>query len=232
MRFVVITAFLVAWQANIALPQQVSQNNDAALQYFFNNPFFADFFESRGYDACFMFAIVAPELWRYNAIRDKAETLSLQVLYVEAGSEYGNFSIGRFQMKPDFAEYAEKYAATSKHLQQLFPEIIAYKAETEREIRRERMGRLSSEKWQCLYLALFYEIIADRFPDKKFVNTAEKLLFYASAYNYGLDADENKITAWIHQQAFPVSPSGRKTAYATIALEYYEKSKLTDACKL
>ena len=45
-------------------------------------------------------AVVFPELVRYSALRDKMVITLLKTLYINLGSDYANFSIGRFQMKP------------------------------------------------------------------------------------------------------------------------------------
>src|SRR5690349_1204457 len=52
-------------------------------------------------------AIIFPELIRYNAVFDALEIESLKFLYVSEGTDYANFSVGFFQMKPSFAEMVE-----------------------------------------------------------------------------------------------------------------------------
>ena len=49
-------------------------------------------------------AVVFPELIRYSALRDKMEITLLKALYINLGEDYADFSIGKFQMKPSFAE--------------------------------------------------------------------------------------------------------------------------------
>ena len=61
-------------------------------------------FEEFEVDADIAIAIVFPELIRYSRWQDAIETAAVNGLYVAGGKEKANFSIGRFQMKPSFAE--------------------------------------------------------------------------------------------------------------------------------
>jgi hypothetical protein len=60
-------------------------------------------------------AVIFPELLRYSALRDRMETSLLKSLYVNLGEEYANFSIGRFQMKPSFAEVIRSKSVSFYH---------------------------------------------------------------------------------------------------------------------
>ena len=53
-------------------------------------------------------AVVFPELIRYSALQDFIETTAVKVLYLQGGTRGADFSIGRFQMKPSFAEALER----------------------------------------------------------------------------------------------------------------------------
>ena len=53
-------------------------------------------------------AVVFPELVRYSALRDYMETAAVKALYLQKGVKGADFSIGRFQMKPSFAEDIER----------------------------------------------------------------------------------------------------------------------------
>ena len=64
-------------------------------------------FEEFGVDARLAEAIVFPELIRYSRWQDEIETAAVNGLYVLQGTSGANFSIGRFQMKPSFAEEVE-----------------------------------------------------------------------------------------------------------------------------
>ncbi len=52
-------------------------------------------------------SIVFPETIRYNTFKAFFETSSLELLYINNGSEAVDFSIGYFQMKPSFIEELE-----------------------------------------------------------------------------------------------------------------------------
>ena len=64
-------------------------------------------FEEFGVDARLAEAIVFPELIRYSKWQDEIEKAAVNGLYVLQGTNGANFSIGRFQMKPSFAEEVE-----------------------------------------------------------------------------------------------------------------------------
>ena len=53
-------------------------------------------------------AIVFPELIRYSMWQDEIERAAVNGLYVTKGRDGADFSIGRFQMKPSFAEDVEQ----------------------------------------------------------------------------------------------------------------------------
>ena len=53
-------------------------------------------------------AVVFPELVLYSALQDCIETTAVKGLYLQGGTRGADFSIGRFQMKPSFAEALER----------------------------------------------------------------------------------------------------------------------------
>ena len=120
-------------------------------------------------------AIVAPEVCLYSSLSDKAETYTLKVLYAQTGK--GNFSIGYFQMKPLFAEQIETIISSQNILKSKYFELIIDE-DTAQATRAERVARLSSLKYQVLYLAAFYEIaslkVANWKSTKKKYNSASK----------------------------------------------------------
>ena len=62
-------------------------------------------------------AILFPELIRYSVYKDFFETQALELLYIDYGKKTADFSIGRFQMKPSFAEAVEAYILAHEQLQ-------------------------------------------------------------------------------------------------------------------
>lgn len=192
-----------------------------ALQFFDTNNNFTNESKNSGISPEFLFSIVAPEISNYWATLDFAETVSLSVLYVQAGKDYGNFSIGLFQMKPSFVEDLESWITKDSLLTEQFKEMLFYTSSVPKEIRRERIRRLSKAKWQTIYLNAFYKILEKRFATLLFDSKREKLLFYASAYNYGFTKPAEEIDAWSKQKAFPSFFTSEQYSYAEVALEFY-----------
>ena len=62
--------------------------------------------------ADFIYSIVAPEITQYSFIRNTLESYTLNVLYVQYGRAYADYSIGFFQMKPSFIEEHGKTYST------------------------------------------------------------------------------------------------------------------------
>jgi hypothetical protein len=145
------------------------------------------------------------------------------MLYVKGGNMYANFSIGRFQMKPAFAESIEDFLIKNK---MKGVKLFQYETKNEKEIRQERVKRLSELLWQIQYLKAFYLIINHRFPNKKFSSDVEKVKFYAAAYNLGFLQTEQKIEDWQKGRFFPygkAQPSKKQYIYAEIAADFFKK---------
>lgn len=167
-------------------------------------------------------AIVFPEILRYNAWSDYAETTTLEILYINYGEYYADFSIGYFQMKPSFAEKLESFA--QKNQLKSFENLYQYSIKDEVDMRALRLQRLQHTEGQLQYLKLFIEVMKKRFPEKYKKNNVEKLKFYASAYNLNFLASETAINEWAEKEAFPeVWILGQKQYnYTAIAIYFYE----------
>jgi hypothetical protein len=174
---------------------------------------------SAGLPARFIFAVVAPELTQYSHLRNKLETYSLKVLYVQNGKAYADFSIGCFQMKPSFIERMEEYLLADSLLRVKYASCL-FSAPEARTSRVERIDRLSTVKWQMTYLALYCETINRKFGNLAFSNEAEKLRFYASAYNCGFHKSEQQIKETAQKSLFPHF-SSVKYRYDDIALWFF-----------
>ena len=168
--------------------------------------------------------IVFPECMRYSVYQDKLETWSLEFLYTNYGKEYSDFSIGKFQMKPSFAEKIEE---TIKNDSTSFYKYrFIYKhanSESEHLIRMARVYRLKTLEWQILYLCCFYKIAEKNFSSINFVSSEDKISFYATAYNLGFWKNKAEIEKWRNIKLFP---SGKidnfnNFSYGDIASEYY-----------
>ncbi|HBX50433.1 MAG: hypothetical protein A2275_11875 [Bacteroidetes bacterium RIFOXYA12_FULL_35_11] len=177
-------------------------------------------------DHVFAVSVVFPEIIRYSIFKDFFETTALESVYVKFGKEYADFSIGRFQMKPSFAEKLESALSASDSLSEKYKKIIHYKNKDENGIRLERVQRLKMLSWQLLYLNGFIDVVNSKFPDSNFSNNFEKINFYATAYNYDFSKTKDNINAMIHIKSFPYGGCNNKHqySYGDISVEYYKKN--------
>ncbi|NDV46771.1 hypothetical protein D0T49_06895 [Paludibacter sp. 221] len=203
--------------------RQYQYECDKALKFYTENKnLFRKAAEKTNLSPAFLFAIVAPEITQYHHLSDKIETYSLKVFYVQRGKEYSDFSIGCFQMKPSFVEQLENDLLLHDDLLPLYENCL-FKDADSREARVERIERLSSAEWQTEYLALFCHLLSKRFAGKTFRTEKEKLQFYATAYNSGLQRTEEEIENISKKSLFPrFSPT--KHSYAGIAYWFYSQT--------
>ncbi len=166
-------------------------------------------------------AVAFPELTRYSYIRDVAETSALELAYV-LGAE-ADFSIGKLQMKPSFAETMERLAddALRARFPGLFPGGI-----DERTARGLRIRRLKSDEAEADYLALFLILLRRRHPDLERGGPAAVAIL-AAAYNAGPEAPRAVLEEAAAARLFPYGRSykGEQFGYAEIARLYYEGSR-------
>lgn len=164
-----------------------------------------DALRKAGYDPAFAKAIIYPELLRYSQFRDQLETIALQVLYIQLGSAYADFSIGPFQMKPSFASRLDE-------LQENEPN------------REKRIAALTTTAGQFAYLRNFLTAMDKRYESMRWSSTAEKLRFYAAAYNVGFHRSYEGIVKSADQAQFKLTEWSRKTyRYTDLALAFYQE---------
>ncbi|MDR2804544.1 MAG: hypothetical protein LBB85_02730 [Dysgonamonadaceae bacterium] len=173
----------------------------------------------------FLFAVVAPELTQYSYLRNKLETYSLKVFYVQAGKAYSDFSIGYFQMKPSFIEKLEEYVSADSLLKTRYA-FCLFDRPDERASRTERISRLGTVEWQIKYLAVFCGIVNQKFAAVAFSTEEEKLRFYASAYNCGFHKTATQIKEMEQKSIFPRF-STQKFKYADISVWFYNRRKFS-----
>ena len=182
-----------------------------------------------GVDPDFTISIVFPEILRYSAIRDWAETKAIEVLYTQYGNKYADFSIGRFQMKPTFAEEIERQ--WNLHLQHLNPnsKLPGKFAINESENSRyERLKRLNDINWQLKYLAMFKILIEQKFKENKWSDIQSKLHFFATAYNSGFMKEYSSLlSSETHNDFYTgiLKPSICYN-YGNIAVDYFLKYRI------
>ena len=195
-----------------------------ALNFLDLNLWIADSATRWGIDPDVTRAVVFPELLRYSALRDQLEVSCLKTLYVQFGEEYADFSIGRFQMKPSFAEKLERLwmrSTRSRYSCVRFDTTISVRA------RKERVYRLETLEGQVRYLCLFTCLLPDLHPGVNDLGGEERLRFYATAYNYSFTAKFGVIQAETRKKRFFTTlfacPGTKYYNYSDIAYFYYSR---------
>lgn len=143
----------------------------------------------------FAYGIVFPGMVKYSAIRDVMETGAIKTLYVQSGRKYSHYTIGRFQMKPSFAELVERNATRQK--------LTPYKFDLKNnaKARGERARRLDSQEWQVRYLVIYIHLMDKRFAHIVWKSDEDKLRFYATAFSVGFNRDERTINRMMSTKA-------------------------------
>jgi hypothetical protein len=189
-------------------------------------PAIAEQSELFGTDKTIIGAIVFPELVRYSKFRDFLETVLLEQLYTDGGTEAANFSIGMFQIKPSFVEHLENSVKSDTNLA-IYNFISEYDSDNIKEIRKKRLDRIKTINWQMFYLNCFYSMMEMKFSDEIFRTTEEKVRFYATAYNHGYNCSASEIRKWQNIKTFPHGYKSKKKnySYADISAYFYQQIK-------
>ncbi len=174
-------------------------------------------------------AVVFPEILRFSALEDLIQVRALKVLYVQYGKSYANFSVGRFQMKPAFAEQVERdsnrlLAAENRAAAgaPFFPSADTV------ENRRDRVLRLDDIRWQVRYLGLFMRIMDRKLAQTAFADERERLRFFATAYNAGYTRSEKAIRRLMPLKSYHTALFDPETkyCYADVALFFFDRFSL------
>jgi hypothetical protein len=104
-------------------------------------------------------AVIFPELTRYSFWRDAVESSVLELSYLLGNDT--DFSVGKMQMKPSFAEMLE--ADADEYSRSSFPQLFL--SGDLPAVRLQRLDRLKNLNGQASYLAVFLRIMGSRFPD-------------------------------------------------------------------
>jgi hypothetical protein len=154
-------------------------------------------------DGSIAIAVVFPELIRFSALEDEIQARGLKVLYVQYGRACANFSIGRFQMKPSFAEQIERDAArmftAGERAAAGMPDFALEDTQAARE---QRILRLDDLAWQVRYLRLFMLVMARRYAGASFAGPEDRLRVYATAYNAGYASGITALRKKMRQKTF------------------------------
>ena len=156
-------------------------------------------FEQFDVDPRLAVAIVFPELIRYSMWQDEIERAAVNGLYVSKGTDGANFSIGRFQMKPSFAEEIEQEWNRSSLSKEYG---FVFNLQQNNEARRSRIRRLSNMQGQCRYLAIFIRLLQQRHPQLEQLSETEQVCFLATAYNRSFTASFQQIKKIQHERHF------------------------------
>ncbi len=165
-------------------------------------------------------AVVFPELVRYSALRDRMEQTLLKTLYISLGDEYADFSVGRFQMKPSFAEAINENAHLLKgRLGKFFPDQEKYKPAWK--YRSAVVKYLENTQSQYLYLIAFMKICAKNF-DLGVMNEEEKVKFLSTAYNFSFQKSFAEVNSMIDRKFFTTKlVTSEYYSYSDISLAWY-----------
>jgi len=197
-----------------------SNDYDQAILFLQKEKWMTESIQKHGLNSKEVFAIVFPELIRYNSIQDKVETFALETLYVQFGKDYANFSIGQFQIKPSFAENVEKdfinlFGLKESHL------LSSDTLQTE-DKRSRRVQRLKDKSWALDYLCMYFKVVTTRYPELK--NEAERIKFFACAYNCGFQKSKKEIETYLPKRFFHKGITATvKYCYADIAWYYFQQ---------
>jgi len=173
-------------------------------------------------DTKLLTAIGFPELIRFQLLKDFFETSGLEILYINKGKEYADFSIGYYQMKPSFAEDLENYILSNNALPEHCKSITTYLPKNDKEIRKERIARLKSFSWQLKYMACFCVVMDTKTRNMPFQSFTKKLKYYATAYNTGFLKPDAEIRNSQLKSYFPYGPkfTDEQYKYADVS-EYF-----------
>ena len=169
-------------------------------------------------------SVVFPELIRFSALEDDIQVRGLKVLYVQYGRSYANFSVGRFQMKPSFAETLEADAARLfGRRERAALHLPAFERGDTPALRERRVRRLDDLEWQVWYLRLFMRVMGKRYAAAARSSPEDTLRFYATAYNTGYAAGEAAIRRRFGRRLFHVArfAPAETYEYADVALFHF-----------
>lgn len=172
-------------------------------------------------------AVVFPEIMRYSRLQDRIQARALKVLYVQYGRKYANFSIGHFQMKPSFVELLEadwnRLASADEKAAAAVP---AFDRSDSSRARKDRVLRLDDLGWQVDYLRLFMAVMEKRYGHLVFPSAEDRLRFYATAFNAGYAAGEERIRRGLGEKHFHLELFAPKTRhnYADVAVYFFRRS--------
>lgn len=206
-------------------PTIFGEKYSEALTYIQKNQWISDSIARHGVEPHLAISIIFPELIRYSALRDILETHSLEVLYVQYGDKYADFSIGRFQIKPSFAYRLERdWNIHLTRLKSTGKQFASFDTTNNPKNRALRIDRLKDEQWQVKYLIMFVKMNEQQ-QEIKIKDSEHHLVFLASAYNVGYWYNAVEILLKGKKNYYHTSLLKPDICYnyADISLDYYLK---------
>ena len=202
--------------------KELSPDYNRALQYLREHRSQIDRKIYRSSARGIMIAVVFPEIIRYSLVRDLIETKSLELGYVHEGKDFVDFSIGRFQMKPSFAENLERVLHSSPELSERHAALAQYGGKSTQTARKKRLQRLKKLNGQLAYLKAFYDVVRERFPGLKKRSLPYQVQFFAAAYNHGFMSDRQEVEKWMDRACYPYGTGvpGKQYSYSRVALYF------------
>lgn len=189
-----------------------------ALEYLERNVWIYDTLVKANIAPDLAYSVVFPSLTRYSALKDIMETGGMKTLYVQSGRKYAKYAVGRFQMKPAFAELVERNVLRYKIWDYKF------KLTNNAKSRSERAKRLDSQEWQVQYLILYIKVMDKRFSHLKWKSPEDKVRFYATAFNVGFNKNERTIKYLMSRRSILKRSKDMKSKvrHGDIAAWFYE----------
>jgi hypothetical protein len=167
-------------------------------------------------------SIIFPEKIRYSILKDYFETEALSLGYVEFGSNYVDFSIGDFQIKPSFIEKIDSVLKSDSVLERKYNSLIL-KPNSKENVRKEIVMRLKNMQFQVDYVCAFYDICLKHFALTS-ISKHEKIRFLATAFNHGFLRPKTEIEEYINKPYFPYGAlfPGKQYAYSDVSVYFFE----------
>lgn len=209
--FFLFAALLLVF-ANASRAQQGYTENDLreALEFLQpQRPSLDPLCREFGLDPDAVLAVVAPELIRYSLLKDFFETTALELAYVRYGPGKADFSIGRFQMKPSFAEQLERQLDSLPGIAPQLRQRLAYEEPEGPSRRRARVERLQHSEWQLRYALAYFCVAELRFTELSCEPIEKKLQFFPAPTITGLPDPLRKLTIGPLWKHFPTAANTR-----------------------
>ena len=141
----------------------------------------------------------------------------LFVFYLNTGK--ANFSVGYFQMKPSFIEEMEEIVHKDRGLKIQYHSLLPKGSVKDK--RRFRLSNLLTLSGQLRYLSLFIDVVKQKTIKMNFNNNEEKLRYWATLYNSGMNLSSEEVKQQQSVRQFPYFLKNYN--YSEISVEFYDK---------